>query len=612
LKFRGSHLAVPVYLLLALIFTWPLVAHFGRSFSTVYGPVDALLQTFILGWDYHALRYDLPGIFNPPIFHPEPRVLTYMDHLIGETLVVFPVIAATGNLVVAYNVLVILSFVMSAWGVYRLVRLLGLSRLAAFLAGFLFTFSPYRFSNLGLLNQIQTQFIPLGLFFALRFLRKRRFKDLSGTAGTFLAQAWFGWYYTFHLALALALLAIYETARGMISWRRLPWKRIVLVSGVLLLLILPGLVPYLEQQWAMPSFKRSLGTTALHSADLLDYAKVNVENRLGQLAPGFLSSQGYWPGLVAVVFAVVAIVGLARRSRAASRRADEVTADAAIRGAAAPEAAAPTRSQWISLRVARALGTKFRRWAVGMGVWGYFILLGAMAFLLSLGPVLQVAGRRFLVPLPYGVAYFVIPGFASMRAPGRFAGLVVLAAAVLAGLGFHFLARRLGSPGRIRILFAASMAAAAVGAWSVPVPLTVFPRQETMPEAYRWIARQPGDFAILELPAPLSEPEEGLIDAIRQVYTLYHGKTRLDGVSGFLPPRYRIFRQLIQGFPRPGPLRAARRLGAHYILFHYGDLDPERAETLRQEAARAPGLEVVAEFGPDVIYELSDTVGVVE
>lgn len=538
---------------------------------SVFGPLDALLQSFLLGWDYHALGNDPAGIWNPPIFHPEPRALTYMDHLIGETIVAAPVIAATGNIVLGYNVLVILSFVISGWAVYRLVRFLGLSRPAAFLAGFLFTFSPYRFSNLGLLNQIQTQFIPLGLFFALRYFRHRRDRDLVATAAVFLAQAWFGWYYTFHLALALALLAAWELAGGGTRWRDIPWKRVGFVAGVTLLLILPGLLPYWQQQRSMPSFKRSLGSTALHSADLLDYVKVNVENRLGAL-PAFRSHQGYWPGLVTVVLAALGLAGLARGGPATSRR----------------------------------IAARFRDWAGHVNAWGYFMLLGGAAFLLSLGPVLQVAGRRLPVPLPYAVAYYVIPGFASMRAPGRFAGLVVLSAAVLAGLGYAMAERRFQGAGRRRMLFAGVLALAGVTAWSAPVPLTVFPQRDTMAEAYRWIARQPGEFAILELPAPPTEPEETPIDAARQVHVLYHGKARLDGVSGFVPPRYHAFRKVIKDFPEPGPLAEARRLGARFILFHYGDLDPAASARIRQATREARGLAVAAEFGPDVVYELID------
>jgi len=52
----------------------------------VFLNMDALLQSYILGWDWKALIREPLNIFNAPIFHPEPLTLTYMDHLIGEAL----------------------------------------------------------------------------------------------------------------------------------------------------------------------------------------------------------------------------------------------------------------------------------------------------------------------------------------------------------------------------------------------------------------------------------------------------------------------------------------------------------------------------------------------
>src|SRR5437867_5472936 len=53
----------------------------------------------------------------------------------------------------------------------------------------------------------------------------------------------------------------------------------------------------------------------------------------------------------------------------------------------------------------------------------------------------------------------------------------------------------------------------------------------TMPPVYRWIADQPGRFAILELPMPFRESEESERDAVRQIWLLYHGKARADEIG---------------------------------------------------------------------------------
>ena len=135
-----------------------------------------------------------------------------MDHLIGPALLAWPLAAWP---VAAYNTLVLLATVASGWFMYRLTRLLGVSRAVAFGAGLLYAFGPFRHANLSNLNQLQTQFLPLGLFFGIRFLRRWRTHDLVGAGLTLVVQSWFGWYYVFQLGLALALLALWE-------WRRAP------------------------------------------------------------------------------------------------------------------------------------------------------------------------------------------------------------------------------------------------------------------------------------------------------------------------------------------------------------------------------------------------------
>ena len=169
---RRDLLAASTYLVAALALTWPLARSMGTHLPAVGTAYDALLHVFILGWGWQGLTTDPLEVFNAPIFYPEPRTLTYMDHMLGEAMLGGPLIEIF-NLGVAYNSLVLLSFVASGYFVYRLALLYGISPSGSYVAGFLFAFCPYRFSHLGCLNQIQTQFIPLGILFAVLFLRQQ-------------------------------------------------------------------------------------------------------------------------------------------------------------------------------------------------------------------------------------------------------------------------------------------------------------------------------------------------------------------------------------------------------------------------------------------------------
>jgi len=544
MRVRPDRLVVPFYVLAALALTWPLARLFGSSLPVVV-PGDALIQAFLLGWDWHALTTHPLGVFHAPIFHPEVRTLTYSDSLLGEAVLAGPLTAGFG-IAVAYNSLVLVSFVASAYLTYRLARYCGISREGAFLAGFLFAFCPYRFSNLGGLSQLQTEFLPLGLLLGARFLERGHWKYGIGAAATLVVQIYFGWYGTYHLLIALGVLLIWKGGRSRSAWGRFPWTRIIVLGGVSLLLAAPGYVPYLEERMATPEFRRSLGSTALWSADLLDYLHVNPANLLAHLVPSLGDPQGLFPGLVAVVLAALAV----------------------------------------RLRRVR-----------------YFPVMGLTGLVLSLGPVLQVGGHRLPVPLPFALFFYVIPGFASMRAPVRFAVLVALAAAVLAGAGLDRLRRRY--PRHSRAILIGSVAAATLLAWNPGTSFFPVPDRSSIPPVYAWLSAQPDSLPVLELPMPPDEAGERTVDALRQVYVLYHGKPRLDGVSGFVSSRYEAFRAEMQAFPSPESVRAAYGMGARRLIVHYGDYAPGVREEVRRRAGALPTLHEEIAFGDDVVYTMT-------
>jgi len=577
---------VPAYLVLSIALVWPVTRDFGHAVPAVFGALDPLLQSFLLGWDWHALAHEPGRLFQLPIFHPHERALTYMDHMVGEALVAWPIRFLTGRTAPAYNALVLGSFVLSGWFTYRLCRGMGLSRGASFLGGLAFAFGPYRFANLGNLNQLQTQFLPLGLHLALRCHRKQRLADMAALAALFVVQAAFGWYYFFHLALITAIVFGWEALRGRCGWRSVALPRVILLGAGAAALILPMLWPYLEQQRTMPAFRRTIGMAALWSADIVDYLRVTVESAWARRWPS--GAQAYWPGFLAVPLALIGLWGV---FALASARA--------IRGPATDRLA---RSSWYSLRLAGWLGKRARRW----GDAGNLIVIGLAGWIFSLGPVLHVAGTRTPVPLPFAAAFFVIPGFGSMRAPSRFAVLVLLAVSALAAVGWDRLMRAsfARSAGRRRAWFLGALLIGVAGAWPADIPMTRVPERAETPPVYVALASEPDRDPVVELPMPKRVTDEDATHARRQAWLLTHGHPRIDGVSGFVPPDAEILRLVMQGFPRPGTLNALDRRGAKWIIVHYGDYQPAHAEWIEQQIAAGGRLVEQARFGTDVIYRL--------
>ncbi len=547
-RFPATLLVLPAYLLVTIVSLRPILEHPGSAIPSSRVIFDPPFQAFLIGWNWHAFTTNPASIFNAPIFHPESRTLTYMDHMIGETLLASPVFAVHGSLAAAYNFLLFLSFPLSAWATYRLARLFRVSRWGAFLAGLIFAFSAYRFSSLDLLNQLQTQFIPLGLFFWIRYLQRLKLRDAAGAFATLVVQVYFGWYYAFYLFLALLLAFLYAWAARLTRVPRGQWAALLVTAVLALAAILPVTWPYVETRAEMPGFRRTLGESALYSADIFDYGK------------------SYWPGLAAVVLGAFGIASILRRLKEGGGWRDRLH-----------------RADWA----------------------GFPLLLAITGFILSLGPILHVAGRRIWLPLPYAVLYFVIPGFSSMRAPARLAVMVTLGMALLAGIGYGWVLDRLRGRGRLwQPLAAIPFILALAGAADSPRTTLELPARSTMPPIYRWIGTLPGTTAILELPVPEHDADENETHSIRQLLTLYHGKPRLDGTSGFVSPSYRAFRSLVQTFPGDSALAAIRSLGADLVVVHYGDYPPADRARLAARIAAEPYLVLRARAGTDAAYQL--------
>ena len=71
---------VLVYLLAAVVYTWPLALHPATHLAAPVGPGDPFLNLWILGWGMQTLLAD-PGalltgrIFDANIFHPAGSTL---------------------------------------------------------------------------------------------------------------------------------------------------------------------------------------------------------------------------------------------------------------------------------------------------------------------------------------------------------------------------------------------------------------------------------------------------------------------------------------------------------------------------------------------------------
>jgi hypothetical protein len=240
---------------------------------------------------------------------------------------------------------------------------------------------------------------------------------------------------------------------------------------------------------------------------------------------------------------------------------------------------------------------------------GYFVavLLGAMW--LSLGPIPQSLGRPVEIVAPYRLLLEHVPGFDGVRVPARFAMIVALALAALAGYGAAWVSRaRLGRA----ILFVAAVIAVLEGtrlpfivngAYALRdfnTPEARLFRPARAPAVYREFAAQPSDAVLIEL--PLGPPD---FDLRAMFYSVVHWRPLVNGYSGFYPPHYGRLITAVSEIPRHADvsIEALRSTGATHLILHQAAYRDGEGEATAQVLAAAGATELFRD-GSDLLFLL--------
>src|SRR5262249_16914466 len=155
----------------------------------------------------------------------------------------FPILALTGNITLAYNVLFLGIIVLSGLGVYLLVRDLTGNSLAAFLGGLAFAFAPYRIDQFEPLQVLSSQWMPFSFLGLRRFLATGGLRPLAGGAAAIAAQALSCGYYLAYFTPFVVAYAIYEmAAHGRLRDGR-AWRGLVGAGVVVLIVVAAFLRP---------------------------------------------------------------------------------------------------------------------------------------------------------------------------------------------------------------------------------------------------------------------------------------------------------------------------------------------------------------------------------
>ena len=642
----GAALAAATYLLVTLGFTWPLARGLTRDIPSDLG--DSLLNCWILGWDAdHLLGFleghlgALRGFWNANIFHPEPLTLAYSEHLVAQAIQILPVYAVTRNLILCYNLLFLSTFVLSGLGMFLLVRELGGSSRAAFVAGLIYGFAPLRVPQFSHLQVLSSQWMPFVLYGLRRYFDTRRPLPLAGAALALVAQNLSCGYFLFFFAPFVLTYALFEIADRHL-WRNLSvWASLAAASVAVLLATLPFLLPYLELR-TLGVGPRTRAEVESFSADVYSYFTAPEQLWLwGRIARPFPKPEGdLFPSLTAVLLSAACLVAGAQRQWIATRSAPAPMRRRVAQGVFVLFALyavftgmilfgfgfsslgpLPVRvmnlarnfqlasAGFVALLIFSPRARAFVRGAP-RSVAGYCLAAAGASFALSLGPAIRSMGRTLVSSGPYAWFYEYVPGFDGLRVPARLGMLVMLFLAVASGLGAAAIERRWK---RGRLVVVAAGLCFLVEATAAPIGLNYTEEQQeyatpperiftgpNVPAVYPYLRTLPPGAVIAEFPFGNWSYE------LRYVYySTEHWRPLINGYSGLFPMSY-VFRAEILGQVPRDPDRAWQALiesGATHAVVHESAYRAAAGAAVSEWIVSRGGRHA-AEFGTDRVFAL--------
>jgi hypothetical protein len=308
------------YVVLLAVMSWPLVKDLAHT-----GPVDrpdGRLNAWILAYVGETVWTTPSRLFQAPNFHPLPDALAFSENLLLPAALAAPLQKIAGP-VVAYDMALLGSLLLSGLGAQLLVRRASGDRLAAFAAGAYFAAGPHRWTRLSHLHAQVTVFMPLALLALDRFWERRSLRRALQVGLALALQALASIYLG---AITAALLAVATAVALLGGLRRRELGR--LAAGFLLAaaILWPLARPYLRMR-EFEGQEFTLETVSTYAASLPSYAASGVA-LWGPLTQRLLDPAAIrdtlFPGLVVLALGIAGLAAAPRRYRAVAVAASVV------------------------------------------------------------------------------------------------------------------------------------------------------------------------------------------------------------------------------------------------------------------------------------------------
>ncbi len=591
---------------LSVVYTYPLCLHPETLLTDRGDPMQHLNVSY---WtSAKLLSGHWAGFWSlPPIFYPVTNALTYGDPQLGTTLLGLPLFAATHNIVLAYNFVVLIALPLCAIGAYALARHLTSSRGAGLIAMMVWGFGAWHTGQADHQQLLSLEFLPFLLLCLHRYGETKQRRWLAGLGVCWLVQEFLSEYWA-----AFLLLLIFPTALFILVYTyRHSRRELLTAGGVILLAVTPWLI------WQRPLFaaahsghRHPRAEIDHYSCDLADYLPAPHSMLWGRfgfdhLETGEILPSGEYmvsPGVIALILSAIAGVCMfQRRTLLESPPTFTESTQRVQKGLESAGLALLIVSALLWLALV-ALGSEtlevfhIPAWLVNdilvqkMGVVAVLALLNrplvrglrswsirhearfpAPYLALAVGAAIWSCGYEvyaFRHEVMSGVHGYLtwLPGARSLRGLCRMGIFADLAFAVVAAYGYSLVRQASARKGVPLVLIRSVTVVLCILIWMEAMPKrgTVYAYSQPVPlrrAVDAWLARQPRG-PLLELPLSVHPYLEGE----RLWHEIVNGMPMRNGCETFYPPNYYKDVVLLVDPGAAESVARLRELGIRYVL----------------------------------------------
>lgn len=495
-----------LFIALAALETWPIARNPAHLSRNDNG--DAVLNEWTIAWVVHQATHAPLHLYDANIFYPDRNTLSYSEAMIVQSAFAAPVLWVGGSPVLAYNLVLIAGFALTGWSMCLVISRWTADWAAGTLAGVLFAFNGHTLTRIPQLQAQHVEFLPMALFFLDALLARPRVRHALALAFWFVLQAMTSVHLMVFTAVAIGA-SVLVRFEDWIGRRFMPvFGSLAAAAAVAALPLIPYLLPYWRLRYES-GLSRPLHELAFYSSSWRSYLGTPSRVHFPTWSHLWFTGDALFPGVIGLMLACTALY---------------------LRG--------PVRDRRVRMCIA----------------------IGVSGVALSFGPSFP----------GYSLLYRFVPVLQGIRVVSRFGYLGIVAVAMLAGLGFAALRKRLATrAGRVGTLVTAFiLPLAVVETLAIPLGLTPFRR---IPPFYDQL-RNDADAVIVEL--PLAAPQYAFGNTSYMLASTVHWRPLVNGYSGLTPPSYYRHFAAMQKFPDLESVRTLQSEGVTRIVVHTDAVAP--------------------------------------